>query len=144
MLKIRDRSKVPRELYDYTVPETQTHFEARSFGMCVAKVREGYIANKLPVPDKLPDLVESDWCSRYPHHCFDSEREIPAKQAEEAGSLEGFIASLAIPAADALSVIGKALGIDCTKCQRRHKIIKEMKKRGFGATLKLLKETLHA
>lgn len=143
MLTIKDRSKVPRELYDYTVPETQTAFKAHGLGLLLHKIREHYTANKIPVPENLLYVVEADWCSRYPYHCEDPSA-VVQKEREDSDVLTKLIAAAAIPAADALATISKALGITCSRCQKRHRIIKEMQKRGFTETLKLLKETLHA
>lgn len=144
MLKIKDRSKVPKELYDYTVPETQASFEAHGLGLLLVKVRKHYAANNLPVPQNLSEVVESDWCSRRPHHCGDPDTVVEKAEQEHGESFNSLVASLAIPAADALAKISSALGIECSKCKTRHRIIREMKKRGFTETVRLLKETLHA
>lgn len=144
MLRIKDRSKVPRELYDYTVPETKASFKAHGIGLLLVSVRKHYAANNLPVPENLSVVVEEDWCSRYPYHCADPEVVIEKPEKEHGDAFNNFIASLAIPAADALAKVSAALGIDCARCKTRHRIIKEMKKRGFAQTVKMLKETLHA
>lgn len=144
VLKIKDRSKVPKELYDYTVPETQATFTAHSIGLLLVKIEKHYRANNLASPETLSQIVEADWCSRREWHCEDTERVRPEKHKPEGDALNSLLASVAIPAADALATVSKALGIDCSKCQTRHRIIKEMKKRGFTETLRLLKETLHA
>lgn len=143
MQKIRDRSKVPRELYDYTVPETQVSFKAHSFGLLVRKVADHYAANQITPPEKLSSVVETHWCSRYPYHCEDPDAFVP-KDKPSSDMLAQVIAAAAIPAADALAAISKAFGINCSGCKKRHSIIREMKKRGVAETVRLLKETLHA
>lgn len=147
VLTIKDRSKVPRELYDYTAPETQIYSKAHSIGLLIHKVREGYVANQLPIPENLARVVEQDWCDRNPHHCEDPDdlqRAIIEDKKESTDMFTRIVAAAAIPAADALAVVSKALGIDCATCQRRHKIIKEMRKLGFVETLRRIKDTLHA
>lgn len=147
MLTIRDRSKVPKELYDYTAPETKIYSKAHAFGLLLVKVREGYTANKLPVPENLARVVEQDWCERHPYHCEDPDdlqRAVIEDQHETTDMFTRIIAAAAIPAADALAVVSKALGIDCATCQRRHRIIKQMRKLGFAETLRRIKETIHA
>jgi hypothetical protein len=145
MLTIKDRSRVPKELYDYTVPETQVTYVAHGIGVLLAKVRNCYIANQIPVPENLAQIVEQDWCNRRPWHCGDPDViVVKTESKDETTSLNNLVAAVAGTGADALAAISTALGIHCSKCQKRHKIIKEMKKRGFMATLRMLKETLHA
>lgn len=142
MLTIRDRSKVPNGLYTYTVAETQAEFAAHSFGLLVVKVRKHLSANNLPIPENLSDVVEQDWCSRRPEHCQDPDEAVVLRKKEDSDLFTQVIAAAAIPAADALATISKALGIHCSGCQKRHRIVREMRKRGLAETVRLLKETL--
>lgn len=143
MQRIKDRMMVPRGLYDYTVPETGIRFESHGFGALVVKVRTNYTDNSLPVPQDLNEIIEADWCKRRPELCEDGEARRPRFTTnEEWGSLKELIAKVAIGGADALSRISSALGINCAKCQRRHRIISEMRRLGFAETVRRLKETL--
>jgi hypothetical protein len=145
MLRIKDRMMVPRGLYDYTVPQTGVRFESHGFGALMVKVREHMEANHIAVPDNLGDVIEEDWCKRREDYCQDAEAPRPKGVGKiEWESLSGLIAKVAISGADALAAISKALGIDCANCQRRHKIIREMRRLGFSETLRRLKETFNA
>lgn len=145
MLKIRDRTIVPPGLYDYTVPETKTTFQAHGFGLLLVKVREHMEANNIAEPESLSRIIEEDWCKRREDFCEDTENPRPRGTASgEWNSLQQLIATATIGGADALAAISKALGIDCKRCQKRHKIIQEMRRLGFAETMKRLKETLHA
>lgn len=143
MNRIKDKRKVPRELYDYTVPETQAYFKAHSFGLLVHKVREHYDANNISIPSDLSDVVESDYCTRYPHHCDDPDRYIPKEEQEQSDPFTQVLAAVAIPASEGLAAISKVLGIHCTGCQKRRRIIKEIRKAGISETIRRLKETFH-
>lgn len=144
MIRIKDRMMVPRGLYDYTVPETGIRFESHGFGALVVNVQKNYSDNSLPVPQNLNEVIEADWCQRRPEYCEDGEAPRPRNTtSEEWGSLKELLAKVAIGGADALAKISSALGIHCAKCQRRHKIISEMRRLGFSETVKRLKETLH-
>lgn len=143
MQRIKDRMMVPRGLYDYTVPETGIRFESHGFGALVVKVQENYSDNSLPVPQNLYELVEADWCKRRPEYCEDGDAPRPRNTTvQEWGTLKELISKVAIGGADALAKISSALGIHCAKCQRRHKIITEMRRLGFAETVRRLKETI--
>jgi hypothetical protein len=145
MLKIKDRMMVPKGMYDYTVEQTGVRFESHGFGSLVVKVREHLAANDLPLPLNLGDVIEEDWCKRREEWCLDDS--IPRPKGvgkEEWSSLSELIAKVAIGGADALATISKALGIRCSGCSARHKIIREMRRLGFSETLKRLKQTFHA
>jgi hypothetical protein len=136
---------VPRDLYDYTVKETGVRFESHGFGNLLVKITEHMEANAIPVPENLAGIVEEDWCKRREDWCQDSEA--PRRKDVTKGewnSLKELISKVAIGGADALATISKALGIDCSTCNARHKIIREMRRLGFVETMRRLKETLHA
>jgi len=145
MLRIKDRMMVPRDLYDYTVKETGVRFESHGFGNLLVKVREHMEANHLVVPLNISELVEEDWCSRREAWCEDANAPRPKSVSkEEWGSLSALVAKVAGSGADALKAISSALGVNCSGCNARHKIIKEMRKLGFAETMRRLKETFHA
>jgi hypothetical protein len=145
MLRIKDRMMVPQGLYDYTVKETGERFESHGLGMLMVKVKEHMEANNLPIPKNLGLVIEEDWCSRRQDYCQDEDAPRPRNTSkDEWGSLSALISKVAIGGADALAKISSALGIHCVGCQRRHRIIKEMKRLGFTETLKRLKETFNA
>lgn len=145
MLRIKDRTIVPRGLYDYTVKETDARFESHGFGALVVKVRQHLEANNLALPEDLSSVIEEDWCKRRKDWCIDTDAPRPRNVSEqEWGSLKSLIAKVAISGADALAKISSALGIHCSACNARHKIIREMRKLGFAETLRRLKDTFHA
>lgn len=141
-MKITDKSRVPRELYDYTAPQTNVIFKAHAFGLLVVKVREHYVANQIAVPENFSELVESDYCARRPDYCYDPNFVEPLKE-NEPDLFADVVAAVGIPMSDALAAVSTALGVHCTKCQRRHRIIKEIRKVGVAETIRRLKETFH-
>jgi hypothetical protein len=144
--RIKDRSHVPPELFNYTEKQTGITYQAHAPGLLVHKVREGRIGNNIPFDEtNLAIEIEEDFCNRYPHLCSDDEREKeePPEMAEAQGDmLTRMAAAVGIPAADALAKLSKILGIDCATCHSRHKIIRRMKKLGLRETIRQLKETL--
>lgn len=136
---------VPKGLYDYTVEQTGVRFESHGFGNLLVKVIEHMEANSIQVPDDLARVVEEDWCKRREDWCKDDTAPRPKDVSKgEWNSLKELISKVAISGADALATISKALGIHCSACNARHKIIREMRRIGFNETMRRLKETLHA
>lgn len=146
MNRIKEKNHVPPELYNYVIPQNGALYKAHAFGLLVAKVRDGLIGNNIPFDENtLADVIEEDYCNRYPHLCADGARdkEEPPEMAEAKGDmLTRMAAAVGIPAADALAKLSKLMGISCETCNHRHRIIRRMGKIGVRETLRLLKETI--
>lgn len=136
--QIADRSVVPRGNYDFTVKETGQTFSSHVFHPLVTKVVQHMASNGVPVPKNISDLMEEDFCERKPEYCRDTEH----VRINGEDGLTQVVAALAIPAAEALHKIGAVLGINCTACNQRRRIIKRIRELGVSETLRQLKGTL--
>jgi len=135
--QIRDPSVVPRGNFYYVVPATGQRFESHVFQLLVARVRVHMKANQIVIPPNLSGIIEDDYCQHEPIYCNDPSAAI----VDGESAFTQIVAAMAIPAADALHLIGSMFGINCNSCNKRHRIIKEIKKVGVSETLKRLKGT---
>ena len=136
MIKIKDRTMVPRGLFNYTVPETNRRFSANTLGLVVSIVTRHMTANGITVPPDLATIIENDYCQRKPEYCHD---ETNPKRRDDL--LTRLAAHVAIPASDALARISGALGIKCAACQKRHEIIRRVEEIGFDEAVKQIRAT---
>lgn len=135
--RLINKRDVPRGNYDYFVGKTGQTFYSHVFDLLVVKVREHMAANGVDIPPDLAILIEEDYCHRHPEYCRDNS----ARRVEGEEALTQVAAALAIPAANALHVVGKALGINCEACNMRHRIIRRIKQLGVSETIRQLKGT---
>ena len=139
MMTIKDRSKVPRDDFNYRVPESGRIFRANNIGLLVGSVKKHMLANNYTLPDNLFRVIEEDYCSRYPHYCWDADN--PVQPDNYNDILTKVAAAVAIPAADVLAVVGKALKVHCSACAKRHGIIQRIQEIGLHEAIRQVKET---
>lgn len=136
--QIVNKRDVPRGNYTFTVVETGWTGESHVFNNLVVQVRNHMAANSITPPNDLSLVIEDDFCTRKPEYCMDTDE----VRVGGEDALTKVAAALMIPAADALHKIAGVFGINCTNCNWRYKIIKQLKKVGVTETLKRLKGTL--
>lgn len=137
-LHITDRAKIPKNGYDFTVPETGRYFGGTSFSRLVQKVREYQVANNLPVWTE--QQIEEDFCKRRSVLCDDGTAKPIYMEHDDL--LTKLAAAVGIPAATALSKLTAKIGIKCHVCSKRNAIIRRVREIGFNEALRQLKETL--
>lgn len=76
-MKIKDKFLVPPGGWDYTQPETATHFAVPSWGGLLADVKKHRLGNQLPIPLNFNKQMENDWCARHPDKCTFEEDDRP-------------------------------------------------------------------
>jgi ribosomal protein S3AE len=139
MLRITDRNRVPKDQYNFTVPESGRTFAAHVPSRLFFKVREYQAANNYRVWTEQE--IEEDYCKRHLEQCNDGvSKHIPVSEHDD--FLTRVASAVGIPAADALSKLSAKLGVKCQSCNRRHQIIRKMREIGFSEALRQLKETL--
>lgn len=145
-MRISDPSKVPNGWYTYTQePEggltRPVPLQAHTVGLLYSQVRELRLANGIPLEYDFPRPIEEDFCKRRPELCSEHTGEQPVRHIAFKSVLATIVATLAIPAADALTVIGKALGVHCAQCQIRNQVIHKIEELGVVETLRRVMAT---
>lgn len=142
-MRISDRAKVPNGWYNYTQQPAGSLTKpvlltAHTVGLLVLRVRELRLANRIELGANLAHEVEQDFCERRKELCEDGD----GHPLVHNSILDAVLAAVAIPAANGLAVLSKALGVQCAKCQLRHEIIKRVKELGFVETVRRIKATI--
>lgn len=145
-MRISDPSKVPNGWYTYTQEpagslKRPVSLQAHTVGLLYSQVRELRVANGIALEHDFPRPIEEDFCKRRPELCSENTGEQPIRHAAFRSVLTTVIAALAIPAADALTVIGKALGVHCASCQMRNQVIHKIEELGVVETIRRVMAT---
>ena len=96
------------------------------------------MAHGIELGENLAFELEQDYCERHKELCEDTE----GNPLVHNSIIDAVLAAVAIPAANGLAVLSKALGVHCAKCQLRHEIIKRVKELGFVETVRRIKATI--